>query len=261
MLHYKTFLHDTSTEWVTFVHGAGGNSATWYKQVKAYRQNFNVLLVDLRGHGKSQSIKWSKNDSFKDIATDIKLVLDAEQIGKTHMVGISLGTIIIQTFSQLYPQRLASMILGGAVVRLNMRTKFLISVGNMTKHVIPYMWLYKLFAWIIMPKSNHLESRLAFVTQAKKMYQKEFIRWFKLTRAIDPFLARLQRNFNGIPTLFVMGDEDYLFLPPVEEVIRTGEGLSLEIVPDSGHVCNIDQADYFNTTTINYIKNLAAKQR
>lgn len=256
MLYYKTYPHESSTEWVTFVHGAGGNSNTWFKQIKAYRQHFNVLLVDLRGHGRSQSKKWSKNDTFKDIATDIREVMDYEQIQRTHMIGISLGTIVIQTFSHLYPERLSSMILGGAIVHVNLRTNILINLGNMTKHFVPYMWLYKFFAWVIMPKSNHLESRLAFVTQAKKMYQKEFIRWFKLTRAINPFLARLQRNFNGIPTLFVMGDEDYLFLPPVEELTRTGEGLTLEVVPNSGHVCNIDQSDYFNSSTIAYIHKL-----
>ena len=48
MLHYSTYLHKTSTEWVTFIQGAGGNSSILYKQVRDFKRNFNVLLVDLR---------------------------------------------------------------------------------------------------------------------------------------------------------------------------------------------------------------------
>ncbi|MDG1186289.1 MAG: alpha/beta fold hydrolase, partial [Schleiferiaceae bacterium] len=50
-------LHQNSPElpWVTFVHGAGGSSTIWYKQLKAFSSNFNVLLIDLRGHGRSKA--------------------------------------------------------------------------------------------------------------------------------------------------------------------------------------------------------------
>ncbi|XNQ11793.1 alpha/beta hydrolase [Lysinibacillus sp. 3P01SB] len=33
------------------VHGAGGSSTIWYKQICTYRKQFIVLVVDLRGHG------------------------------------------------------------------------------------------------------------------------------------------------------------------------------------------------------------------
>ncbi len=41
VLFHKTYLHPTSQEWVVFVHGAGGSSSIWFKQIKAYRQHFN----------------------------------------------------------------------------------------------------------------------------------------------------------------------------------------------------------------------------
>ncbi len=56
LLFHKTFTHPTSDEWVVFVHGAGGSSSIWFKQIKAYKQHFNLLLIDLRGHGKSDNI-------------------------------------------------------------------------------------------------------------------------------------------------------------------------------------------------------------
>ena len=56
MLYYKTYQHISFTEWVTFIHGAGGSSSIWYKQVRDFKEQFNVLLIDLRGHGKSQEV-------------------------------------------------------------------------------------------------------------------------------------------------------------------------------------------------------------
>ncbi|MFA9559891.1 alpha/beta fold hydrolase [Evansella sp. AB-rgal1] len=254
MLHYRQYILETHKPWVTLIHGAGGNSNTWFKQIKEYKKHFNVLLIDLRGHGKSGDATWKKGDSFVTVADEVIKVLNHLDIKSTHFIGMSLGTIVVQTIAQKHPHRISSMILGGAVIRMNFRTKTLISLGNLCKHFIPYMWLYRFFAWIIMPKSNHLESRNAFVSQAKKMCQKQFIKWFTLTRAINPFLKRLQRDFYGIPTLFVMGEEDYLFLPSVEELVKENSNLVLERIENSGHVCNIDKPNEFNEITIKFIE-------
>ena len=54
MLYYTTHLSTPDAEWVTFIHGAGGSSGIWFKQIRAFQKHFNVLLIDLRGHGKSK---------------------------------------------------------------------------------------------------------------------------------------------------------------------------------------------------------------
>ncbi|WNF38203.1 alpha/beta hydrolase [Bacillaceae bacterium IKA-2] len=253
MLYYREYIYDHAKPWVTFIHGAGGNSNTFFKQIKDFRQHFNVLLIDLRGHGKSIKSRWKKGDSFVQISEEVIEVLDHLKIKETHFIGVSLGTIVIQTLAQKYPKRISSMILGGAIIKFNVRTSFLLTLGNLGKYFIPYMWLYRFFAWILMPKSTHAQSRNAFVDQAKKMCQKEFIRWFSITRAINPFLSLLQRDFFNIPTLFVMGEEDYLFLPPVKHLVEQNSELAFKCIKNSGHVCNIDQPEIFNTTTIKFI--------
>ncbi|MBS4208622.1 alpha/beta hydrolase [Bacillus sp. FJAT-50079] len=254
MLHYRLFRSNPSQPWVTLIHGAGGSSSIWYKQLKEYRKSFNVLSIDLRGHGRSQKDIWKKNDSFVNVATDVIEVLDHLQIKTSHFIGISLGTIVIQTIVQAYPERVSSQILGGAVIKLDIRTKLLVMIANIVKHIVPYMLLYKLYAWILMPNENHKESRLAFITQAKKMCQKEFIRWFALTKSINPYLCSLQLKVNNIPTLFVMGAEDYLFLAPVKELVQKQPDLQLITIENSGHVCNIDQPEIFNKVTVQFIQ-------
>ena len=38
MLHFKTFIKQDTSSWVTFVHGAGGSSAIWYKQLRDFKK-------------------------------------------------------------------------------------------------------------------------------------------------------------------------------------------------------------------------------
>jgi len=262
MLHFKTYEHtDAGAPWVVFVHGAGGSSSIWFLQIKEFIRHFNVLLVDLRGHGKSKHIVAHKDDrhyNFEDITRDIIEVLDTLKIDKAHFVGISLGTILIRNMSEIAPERVSSMIMGGAIIRLNVRAKVLVTLGNMFKRVVPYMWLYSFFAWIIMPRERHKKSRLLFVNEAKKVAQKEFMRWFRLTYELTPLLRYFEEKDTGIPTLYLMGEEDHMFLPAVRLIITRHTNSWLEVIENSGHVCNVDQPREFNARAIAFLKRMNA---
>ncbi|TYP70926.1 alpha/beta fold hydrolase [Aquimarina intermedia] len=257
MIHYNTYCHPVSKKWVTFVHGAGGSSSIWFKQLRAFRKHFNILLLDLRGHGNSAPVfKDSFNDkyTFDVITNDIIEVIDKEGIKSSHFVGISLGTILIRNLAERHPERVDSMIMGGAILKLNFRSQVLMKLGIVFKSVVPYLILYKFFAFIIMPRKNHKQSRILFVNEAKKLYQKEFIRWFKLTSEINPLLRFFRAKDIAIPTMYVMGDQDYLFLPAVRKVVNAHKKSFLTIVAQSGHVVNVEQSDIFNQTSVNFIQ-------
>lgn len=259
MLNYYSYKHSTSSQWVTFVHGAGGSSTIWYKQIRDFKKQFNVLILDLRGHGDSKTIikvPFNKKYTFDAITEDIVEVLDYLHIKKSHFVGISLGTILIRNLAEKKPNLVTSMIMGGAIIKLNLRSRFLMFAGNLCKSVIPYMLLYKLFAFIIMPKKNHKKSRLLFVNEAKKLYQKEFLRWFKLTSEINPLLRLFRMKDLKIPTLYIMGEEDHLFLPSIKNIAAKHVNSSLIIIQKCGHVVNVENATIFNIKTINYINSI-----
>ncbi|NTV05994.1 MAG: alpha/beta hydrolase [Chlorobiaceae bacterium] len=261
MLHYKTYeLDNPEAPWVVFVHGAGGSSSIWFLQIKEFIRHFNVLLVDLRGHGKSKGVvpKDKHYYDFEDITRDILEVLDSLKIENAHFIGISLGTIIIRNLSEIAPERVSSMIMGGAIIRLNIRAKVLVTLGNMFKRFVPYMWLYSFFAWIIMPSERHKRSRLLFVNEAKKVAQKEFMRWFTLTYELTPLLKYFEEKDTAIPTLYLMGDEDHMFLPAVRYIITKHTNSWLEVIGNSGHVCNVDQPREFNTRAILFLKKMSA---
>jgi pimeloyl-ACP methyl ester carboxylesterase len=259
VLHYKTYPHAFSNEWVTFIHGAGGSSSIWYKQLKEFKNSFNVLLIDLRGHGNSQSIGLSviSKYTFKTISKDVVEVIDHLKIKSSHFVGISLGTIIIRELAETVPNKVSSMIMGGAILKMNFRSQILMKAGFVLRSVIPYILLYKLFAFIIMPRKKHKESRNLFIREAKKLYQKEFIKWFGLTTTINPILRLFRSKDPGIPTLYVMGDEDYMFLPPVKMTVSKHESAELAVLPTCGHVVNVEKPILFNDIVIKWIHNIS----
>ncbi len=260
MLNYYLYLHNTSKEWVTFVHGAGGSSSIWFKQIRDFKKQFNVLILDLRGHGNSKpTLKDTFNPkyTFDSITNDIVEVIDHLKIKESHFIGISLGTILIRNLAEKKPKLVKSMIMGGAIIKLNIRSQILMKLGVIFKSVVPYMLLYKFFAFIIMPRKNHKKSRSLFVNEAKKLYQKEFIRWFKLTSEINPLLRFFRAKDIKIPTLYVMGAEDHLFLPSIKNIVAKHATSVLFIIKNCGHVVNVEQPEVFNTKTIGFINSLA----
>ncbi|NVK48523.1 MAG: alpha/beta hydrolase [Cyclobacteriaceae bacterium] len=259
MLHYKTYPNPNSEEWVVFVHGAGGSSAVWYKQVKDFKEQYNLLLIDLRGHGKSTDLPkaiYQKEYTFEDVTRDIIEVLDELKMPPAHFMGVSLGTILARQLAEMEPWRVKSLVLAGAVTRLNIKSQVLVFLGNTFKKVIPYMWLYRLFAYIILPRKQHSESRSLFISEAKKLCQKEFIRWFKLTKDINPLLRYFKEVDIQIPTLYVMGDQDVMFLEPVIQIVKKHRNSMLKVLEHCGHVVNVERPQEFNQLSMAFLKSL-----
>jgi pimeloyl-ACP methyl ester carboxylesterase len=60
----------------------------------------------------------------------------------------------------------------------------------------------------------------------------------------------------GIPTLYVMGDQDVMFLEPVKKLVRDHRNSMLQILERCGHVVNVEKPDQFNQLSLAFIKNL-----
>ena len=257
LLYYKTYEHPTSEEWVVFIHGAGGSSSIWFKQIREFKEDFNLLLIDLRGHGKSaRSFKnlWNERYTFPSVTKDIVEVLDHLKLPPAHIMGVSLGTILARQLAEMEPQRVKTMIMAGAVTKLNFTSQILVALGNTFKSVIPYMWLYSLFAFVIMPRGHHAESRNLFIREAKRLCQKEFIRWFKLTKDINPLLRYFKQRDLSIPTLYIMGEEDVMFLESVKNIVKEHKQSFLKVIEACGHVVNVEQPEIFNQLSLEWLK-------
>ena len=262
MLHCKIHKHDTNKDWICFIHGAGGSSSVWFKQVKFFKEHFNLILIDLRGHGKSVEIQYEENPNvytIQLIIDDILEVLAAQKIEKAHFFGVSLGTILIKELSYQFPDKVASMVLGGAVCKLDLKARFLLVVASFFYRIIPYMVIYKLAAFIVLPRKNHELSRLLFIREAQKLNQLEFNKWFKLLSKSTPLLKKLRAAKVLVPTLYVMGEQDYMFLTSVKNMLKKNKKDELQVIKSCGHVVNFEQYDYFNQLSLNFVNKVVLK--
>jgi pimeloyl-ACP methyl ester carboxylesterase len=215
-------------------------------------------LVDLRGHGKSKN-EYTKEEFYKfnEIALDVIKTMDYLKIEKAHFVGISLGSIIIRAIDKLAPGRAESIILGGAIMQFNIKMNALITIGKLLSSILPYMWLYKINAWILIPSKKHAQSRKLFIREAVQLGEKEFIKWLKMSNEIKQNVSEFLIKEASAPVLYIMGERDHMFLPKVSELVKNHINSQLEIIRNSGHVCNIDQPEIFNERSIQFIKSIS----
>lgn len=86
---------------IVLLHGFAENSSIWKFQKEFLQTNYQLLIPDLRGTGKSASMV--PPTSIEQMADDIKTILDAEKITKCTMLGHSMGGYITLAFVDKYP--------------------------------------------------------------------------------------------------------------------------------------------------------------
>ena len=254
MLKFKTHLNNKNNDWVTFLHGFGGSSNIWHKQVRELSKHYNLLFIDLRGHGKSHNIRLDSDFNLFTACEDIINVLKFLKIKNSHFIGISFGTLLIFKLMETHKDYINKSILAGAITSFNHFTRFLLLCLNLLKSILPNMFLYKLFAYIIMPKSNHKESRRIFIQEAKVIDRKVFKKWLKLTPDLKKYILHLNPINLNKNILFLSGKGDYLFSEEVKEFSSKNKFLSYCSVEGAGHVVNIDNPSIFNKIVIEYLK-------
>jgi pimeloyl-ACP methyl ester carboxylesterase len=94
---------------VVLIHGYTDNARDWVPVLPYLSKRFRLILVDIRGHGKSSKPECCY--TRLDFAYDIKLLLDALSIRQADVIGHSLGSIIAQTFAEYWPERTDRVVL------------------------------------------------------------------------------------------------------------------------------------------------------
>ena len=94
---------------VVMIHGYTDSARDWVPMLPYVSKQFRLILIDIRGHGKSSKPECCY--SRLDFAYDIKLLLDALNVRRADLVGHSLGSIIAQTFAEYWPERTGRVVL------------------------------------------------------------------------------------------------------------------------------------------------------
>ena len=252
MLKYEE-LNNGKEEWCVFVHGIGGSTHTWKKQIDSFSQKYNLLLLDLPGHGENADNIIEKVDDEK-LNRGIKDTLDFLKIKQAHFIGLSLGTIVIVQFALRFPSYTKSLIFGGAALKVCGIYKSIIKFANTAKEMLPYKTMYKMFAWFMMPKENHKKSRIIFVREVEKLNNRSMFAWIEYLKfTLSPEKIMKQLDALGKRILFISGEEDHCFLKGSKLLANMMNNADIAIIEKCGHVCSIERSDLFNNQVLNYL--------
>jgi pimeloyl-ACP methyl ester carboxylesterase len=98
------------------IHGLAANLAFWYARIApALARHHRVVMVDLRGHGRSSMPATGYH--CDQVAEDARALLDHLQIKRAHVVGHSFGGNVALHFAWRWPARTASLTMADVRVR------------------------------------------------------------------------------------------------------------------------------------------------
>ena len=101
---------------VLLIHGFSGNHTSWsgYDYVAPLRERFQLIMPDVRAHGQSDGPDDPAAYRMDLLAADMIAILDDLGIARAHVLGYSMGGGIGYALARDWPQRLRSLVVGGA---------------------------------------------------------------------------------------------------------------------------------------------------
>jgi pimeloyl-ACP methyl ester carboxylesterase len=94
---------------VLLLHGISADSRLWKSHIQPLMlAGYRVIVPNLRGFGEGSTL--AGDYSIDVLSDDVIRLLNYLGIGRAAIVGLSLGTHVLQTLLQRYPNRLAAAV-------------------------------------------------------------------------------------------------------------------------------------------------------
>ena len=112
-IHYATA--GGGSETVVLIHGWGGNTHFWREQVPALQDKARLVLVDLPGHGESDSPQVDYSMDY--FAQAVLEVMRDAKVAKATLIGHSMGVVVLCRMYALAPDRVAGLVAVDGILR------------------------------------------------------------------------------------------------------------------------------------------------
>jgi 3-oxoadipate enol-lactonase len=244
---------------VLFMHGIGGNRTNWRAQQPAFASRFSCAAWDARGYGNSDDYEGPL--AFDDFVADVLRVADHFAVDRVHLVGLSMGGRIAMRTALLHPDRVATLTLvdtheGFEAFSPAQRQAFVDSRrAPLLAGKEPIDIAEPVARTLVSPhaRPEHLQQ---LIDSIAALHKESYIKSLQAT--VDQVVLGDISKITA-PAHFIVGAVDSL--TPVamhHEMAAKMGGAPVSVLPDAGHLSNIENAAAFNTAALNWLVPRAA---
>jgi len=220
---------------VVLVHGFTANiERSWIDTgvLPDLARDYRVIAFDLRGHGKSDKPREPR--AYDDIGLDVIRLLDHLEISRAHVVGYSLGGIIVAKLLTTHPERFLTAVLGAAAYRRGRSERSdraaEAAAGEIEAGVYRALVVSTAPTDEPPPDEAAIRQRSRDIARMNDLFaHAALMRARRALLVTDAEIAAVR-----VPTLAVVGAADPA-LPRVKAMQAVWPGLELEIVPGAAH--------------------------
>ncbi len=242
-----------------FIHGYPLSRKIWQPQMAALSDMAAMIAIDLRGHG--ESYPFDPPYPMELLADDCKQLIDHLGIETPIVVcGLSMGGYITMALYRKFPEFFAGMILTSTRAGADSpqgKANRDVAVDNVRDQGVPFI------------VDGMLPKMVSPVTLASKTQLVSSIRGIMLETSVNGVIGALQGMRDrpdssptlskvSIPTLIVHGADDQM-IPVSEAEAMHGQirNSRLVVIPQAGHLPNMEQPDQFNQAVREFLQSLS----
>lgn len=204
---------------LVLLHGWGGIGANWKLIFEQPPKDYQLIIPDLRGHGRSTNP--SKQFSFRQCALDIFALLDSLSVKEFQVIGMSLGAKTLLHMAAQQPNRISSMVLVSATPYFPQQARDIMGAMALEKKTKE--------EWEQMRQWHQQGDEQIIALWQQALAFKDSYDDMNFT---PPYLSTIRAK-----TLIVHGDKDPLY--PVNLAMELYQAIPksyLWIIPNAGHV-------------------------
>lgn len=246
---------------IVLIHGVGLQGAIWRPQVAAFAADHDVIAVDMLGHGGSSLPP--AHVSLADYADAILALLNALEIGRTHIVGHSMGALVAIEFALAHPDRTVSLVAMNAVYCRTPAQRAAIEarVAALSEDPASPDWSATIGRWFGEPVPPSLRTAAAhagaLLSEIDKVgYERTYGLFARADAAHRDRLPQL-----AVPALFMTGEDDPNSTPAMSEAMAgvASGGRSL-ILPGARHMMALTDPERTNRALRDFVGETERRQ-
>jgi pimeloyl-ACP methyl ester carboxylesterase len=218
-----------------FIHGSGSDHSSWLHQYSQLYHQFNIVAVDLPGHGQSGGSGETEVDNY---CLWVKQLLDILQLKNPVLVGSSLGAAITLKMALHYPQAIKGIVPVGAGIKMPVNPLLMEGLKTNTKETIALMCKFSLAK----------ESRPKLLEALQKSLSEASLDVFSgdLIACNNLDLTNVIGKIH-VSALLICGAEDKMTPPDFSRRIVAGiSGAKLCLIEGAGHEVMMEKPAEFN---------------